>query len=138
MKAVLVCTHGRSAAALVQSAEMICGQQDACVTVPFNVGESPEQLTDALTSTLAGLKDVSELICLTDLKGGTPFNTLVMLKQDHSGMEIVTGVNVPMLLQLFIQREQLSLTELVSSVVEAGVDGIYRYEMPTENADEEF
>jgi PTS system mannose-specific IIA component len=61
-----------------------------------------------------------------------------MLKQNHSGMEIVTGVNVPMLLQLFIQREQLSLTELVSSVIEAGVDGIYRYEMPTENEDEEF
>ncbi|WEV43251.1 PTS sugar transporter subunit IIA [Lactobacillus sp. ESL0684] len=133
---ILICTHGNSAKELLQSAEMICGTQKDCQTVKFEMGESLDQLQNDLKAKLDSLQ--GPVLCLTDLKGGTPFNTLVKLIKDYPDMEIVTGVNIPMLLQLFINREQMPLEKLLDSVIEAGQTGIYRYSNTTSGDNEEF
>ena len=52
-------------------------------------------------------------------------------------MEIITGVNIPMLLELFINRSQLEKEELLSGITEAGKTGIYRYQDVEPSADDE-
>jgi mannose/fructose/sorbose-specific phosphotransferase system IIA component len=135
--AVLVCTHGNSAAALVASAEMICGRQKNLATVAYEMGESPEDLRQEIKNVIAPLDMEEGLLCLTDLKGGTPFNTLLMLMATHNHVEIVAGVNVPMLVETFLSRERLDLNDLTEAVVTTGMKSIYRY-TPEDDQDETF
>ena len=135
MVGVIICTHGNSAPELLKSAEMICGKQENCQTVSFKEGESLEQLKSEISEKISQLKGT--VFCLTDLKGGTPFNTLVSLLKSNPEMEIITGVNIPMLLELFINRSQLEKEELLSGIMEAGKTGIYRYRDVEPSADDE-
>ncbi|WP_419513932.1 PTS sugar transporter subunit IIA [Lactobacillus kimbladii] len=135
MVGVIICTHGNSAPELLKSAEMICGKQENCQTVSFKEGESLEQLKSEISEKISQLKGT--VFCLTDLKGGTPFNTLVSLLKSNPEMEIITGVNIPMLLELFINRSQLEKEELLSGITEAGKTGIYRYQDVEPSADDE-
>ncbi|MBC6342355.1 PTS sugar transporter subunit IIA [Lactobacillus kimbladii] len=135
MVGVIICTHGNSAPELLKSAEMICGKQENCQTVNFKEGESLEQLKSEISEKISQLKGT--VFCLTDLKGGTPFNTLVSLLKSNPEMEIITGVNIPMLLELFINRSQLEKEELLSGITEAGKTGIYRYQDVEPSADDE-
>lgn len=135
MIGVLICTHGNSAQELLKSAEMICGKQKNCQTVGFEMGESIEKLQKKLDKKL-GLLSIP-VICLTDLKGGTPFNTLVKLNEKYTEMDIITGVNIPMLLELFINREQLPFSELIAIVLEAGQSGIYHFQSTSNMGDDE-
>ncbi|RMC40662.1 MULTISPECIES: PTS sugar transporter subunit IIA [unclassified Lactobacillus] len=125
MIGVIVCMHGNSALELVKSAEMICGKQENCYAVNFTMGESLDKLSEQLTNKIELLSQ--PLICLTDLKGGTPFNTLVNLKKQYSNIEIVAGVNMPMLLELFVSRKQMTMPELLETIIEAGTAGVYQY-----------
>lgn len=135
MVGVIICTHGNSAPELLKSAEMICGKQENCQTVSFKEGESLEQLKSEISEKISQLKGT--VFCLTDLKGGTPFNMLVSLLKSNPEMEIITGVNIPMLLELFINRSQLEKEELLSGITEAGKTGIYRYQDVEPSADDE-
>ena len=135
MVGVIICTHGNSAPELLKSAEMICGKQENCQTVSFKEGESLEQLKSEISEKISQLKGT--VFCLTDLKGGTPFNTLVSLLKSNPEMKIITGVNIPMLLELFINRSQLEKEELLSGITEAGKTGIYRYQDVEPSADDE-
>ena len=137
MVGVIICTHGNSAPELLKSAEMICGKQENCQTVSFKEGESLEQLKSEISEKISQLKGT--VFCLTDLKGGTPFNTLVSLLKSNPEIEIITGVNIPMLLELFINRSQLETDKLLSATLEAGKTGVYHYQaIDSRTADEEF
>lgn len=137
MIGVLICTHGNSANALLKSAEMICGKQENCQTVKFEVGEPLDKLRKELDEKITALS--GSVLCLTDLKGGTPFNKLVELLEQHPKIEIVTGVNIPMLLELFISRNQIVESKLIEKIINAGRDGIYQYKVENSvNDDEEF
>lgn len=135
MTGVLLCTHGNSASELLKTAEMICGKQDNCQTVAFKMGEALEELKAEMDQKIASLSGT--VICLVDLKGGTPFNTLIGLKEKYPAIEIITGVNIPMLLELFMSRNQLAPKELIKMVIEAGKSGVYHYQEVVPTGDEE-
>lgn len=137
MTAVLICTHGNTGAEMIKSAEMICGEQDNCDVVPFLMGQSLDELRTTLKNTVEQYKTDEAVICLTDLKGGTPFNTLVALSESHANMTVITGVNIPMLLQLLVYRNQLSEDELIDDIVTTGKEGIFKFEV-TDVEDDDF
>ena len=114
---------------------MICGKQDNCQTVAFKMGEALEELKAEMDQKIASLSGT--VICLVDLKGGTPFNTLIGLKEKYPAIEIITGVNIPMLLELFMSRNQLAPKELIKMVIEAGKSGVYHYQEVVPTGDEE-
>lgn len=137
---ILVCTHGESAPKLVESAEMITGKQEECQSVEFKMGESLDVLKSDIIKHVEKFSDTDNILCLVDLKGGTPFNVLVQLTKQYPNMDIVTGVNIPMLMQTFIQRLlNVSKEELIRMAMDAGHKGIYRFESKIVNdADEDF
>lgn len=137
---ILVITHGESAPKLVETAEMITGKQDECQTVKFIMGESLDKLKSDIVNHINKFQDPTNVLCLADLKGGTPFNVLVQLTKDYPKMDIITGVNVPMLMQTFIQRTVgISKEELIRKAIDAGHEGIYRFEQVSiPKDDEEF
>lgn len=129
MIAVLVSTHGTTANSLIETAEMICGKQTQCEAVPFLMGQSLDDFQQQIEQKLAMLTEQgSAILCLVDLKGGTPFNTLVKLIPNYPMMEIITGVNIPMLLTTFMLRSDISnLNELIPETIEVAMNSIECY-----------
>lgn len=144
MIAVLVSTHGASAKSLVESAEMICGKQTLCEAVSFSMGQSLDDFEQQIEQKLQLLtKQCSQILCLVDLKGGTPFNTLVKLIAKYPSLEVITGVNIPMLLTTFMLRtDESNLSDLLPEIIEASVQGIELHNIVSitnnENQDEDF
>lgn len=126
MTAVLVCTHGNSAAELVNSAEMICGNQSNWGTVSFKIGMDPDQLMASISNQIVKLNRASGLLCLTDLKGGTPFNVLVRLSENED-LEIITGVNIPMLVEAAMSPQNISAADLSEKLLSVGKESIFLY-----------
>ncbi|MDO1604671.1 PTS sugar transporter subunit IIA [Lactobacillus sp. YT155] len=138
MTAIFVCTHGNSASEMIKSAEMICGNQINVGSTHFEVGETPEDLQTRIVSELSNL-DLSEgIMFLVDLKGGTPFNVIIQLTKKYPDNEVLTGVNIPMLLEAFINKENLNLNELAEKSFQSSINGIYRYEVEEVEDDEDF
>lgn len=143
MVAVLISTHGPTAQSLIVSAEMICGKQTLCEAVPFLMGQSLDEFQQQIENHLASFDQQGEaILCLVDLKGGTPFNTLTRLMANYPNLEIVTGVNIPMLLATFMLRTQMALDDLLSELMQTAQQSIEHYNMVSMTSsiieDEEF
>ena len=121
--AVVITTHGHAAKALLATAEMIIGAQDNVRCVDFVPGENGEVLAGKIRAAAAELDTSQGLLLLVDLWGGTPFNASSGIA--HVNTEVVTGVNVPMLVSVLMEREDItSLPELAALALREGADGV--------------
>ncbi|MBI4371246.1 MAG: PTS sugar transporter subunit IIA [Elusimicrobia bacterium] len=118
---VLVITHGEFGAYLVEAAEGIVGRQDRGVRV---VATSPRQsiaeIQKRVSRALAELDDGDGVLLFTDMPGGTPNNVAFPLVKDAPRVEMVSGVNLYMLVSAFSQRGRMTLDRLVEKVVADG------------------
>ena len=119
---IIIAAHTDYAATLLRTTEFILGPLEDCtsisVDVAFDVSESVQRLNDA-----AQLLDKGTgVLILTDMFGGTPTNLSLALLNTHN-VEVVTGVNLPMVIKAFSART-MPLKELAERVSEAGKQGI--------------
>lgn len=124
MIALIIGTHGKFSEELVKSAEMIFGFQENVGVVTFKPGEGTENLVEKYNNLINELNCEDGVLFMVDLFGGSPFNAASMLALKHNNMEIVAGVNLPMLLEVFSSRDFSSLSELVTIAQDAGKDSI--------------
>ena len=123
--AVVITTHGHAAKALLATAEMIIGAQDNVRCVDFVPGENGEVLAGKIRAAAAELDTSGGLLLLVDLWGGTPFNASSGIAHDDANTEVVTGVNVPMLVSTLMEREDINdLGELAALALREGADGV--------------
>ena len=115
MIGVVVCTHANLADALVDAAKMILGDFPNTSTVSVLPGDSGEDIVNKLSSAITQVETGSGVVILCDMFGGTPSNVSLTLLSDS--VEIVTGVNLPMLLKLSTCRTQSlsSVAELIQT-----------------------
>lgn len=113
MIGVVICTHAGLAGALLDTAKMIVGEFPAAVAVSVQPGDGPEQIRSALQAGIKSVDDGSGVMLLVDMFGGTPSNIALSLLADDR--EVITGVNLPMLLKLYTSREG-PLPEVASRV----------------------
>ncbi|MDQ7834508.1 MAG: PTS sugar transporter subunit IIA [Humidesulfovibrio sp.] len=119
---VLVVTHGSFGAALLEAAQMILGPQLGVDSVSVLVSKGVDEIVVALKAGVANLDSGMGVMVLTDLFGGTP-TTLSLSLLKGGNLEVVSGVNLPMLLKV-LQGRQMKLPELASQAKAAGQDGI--------------
>jgi mannose PTS system EIIA component len=119
MIGAIVITHGELGKELVEVAKGIVGSQPEVETISLTPGESPGELKKKIEASLGNLKLEDGVIIFTDMYGGTPTNTSLPMTLDHK-MELLTGVNLPMLLEFFSSREMLDLAGLVQKVKQTG------------------
>lgn len=115
----LVVTHGQLGRELVAVAQTIVGEISHVVALSIgwndDVAESKKRIEEAVQTVNQG----KGVIILTDMFGGTPSNlSLSLLKRNE--LEIITGVNLPMIIKLANQSGKESLSELVIKVKEKG------------------
>jgi mannose/fructose/sorbose-specific phosphotransferase system IIA component len=115
---VVVVTHGDFGEALVRAAEMIVGPQENVRAVALLPEEGPDGFGDKLDAALADL-DGQDTLLLIDLFGGTPCN-VSSRKVLQANTEVITGMNMAMVIEALTSRDSTPLPELAAQVVEAG------------------
>ena len=122
MIGLVLVTHAGLATALKMSADMIVGAIDNCALVEVVPGERAD---DIMARVVAAVEKVQAdgAIIMTDLFGGTPSNMAMSFLKDGC-VEVVTGVNLPMLIRFTQERSRCSVGELALKLKESGREGI--------------
>lgn len=119
---VIVVSHADYGSAMLRTAEFILGPQSDCSSVSVDVAHEVSETVRRLTDAAQRLDKGAGVLILTDMFGGTPTNLALALLASHK-VEVVTGVNLPMLLKVFTSRDK-EIGELAQLAGEAGAKGI--------------
>lgn len=124
MVSIIIGTHGRFSEEVLKSAEMIFGKQEQVETVTFLPGEGVEDLEIKYSNMLRKLEIQNEVLFMVDLFGGSPFNAASEIAAGKENMDIITGINLPMLLSVFENRSHKNLNDIVAMIKDDAVLGI--------------
>ena len=124
MIGVVVVTHGQLATELVNSAEMIVGDLPHFAAVSIGWHEDVQDARDAIAAAITRVAQPAGVLIATDMFGGTPSNLgITFLEEDK--VEIVTGVNLPMLIKAASLKDAASLIDVARSLREHGKNAIW-------------
>ena len=124
MIGVVVVTHGQLATELLNAAETIVGELPRFAAVSIGWHDDVEQAREEIARAIGRLDAPEGVIVLTDMFGGTPSNLAITLLEEGR-VEVVTGVNLPMLIKLAGLREALDLREVARRIREDGRTAIW-------------
>ena len=119
MIGMVLVTHGRLAEALVEALEHVVGPQTALVSVCIGPDDDMEQRRQDILDGVASVDDGAGVVLLTDMFGGTPSNLAISVL-DQGRVEVIAGVNLPMLIKLAGLRDSGSLATAVAEAQRAG------------------
>jgi len=122
MVGMLIVTHGRLGEGLLDAMQMIAGPQEKVDFVSLKEGDSIDELKERICSAVKMLGDGSGVLVFVDMFGASPSNAAAYLLNEN--VEVITGVNLPMLLEIVSFRESSSLQELSANAMTAGVESI--------------
>jgi len=123
MLGLLVVTHGRLAEELVNAVRTIVGSVDALEAVSIGWNDDVEESSRRIEAAANRVDCGQGVLLLTDMFGGTPTNLALSL-HEQGRIEIVTGVNLPMLIKFANLREQLELQEAAERIAQQGREAI--------------
>ena len=123
---VLLVGHGPLASGLRGAIEMIAGPQERLAVVQLRPEDDVERVSDRVEAALhkLGVTDDGEAVIFADLFGAAPANAAASLLRHRPNIEIVAGMNLPMLLESLLGREGVSARELAKSAVEDGRESV--------------
>jgi PTS system mannose-specific IIA component len=119
MIGVLLVTHGRLADELKAATEHVVGPQQAFLTVCIGPQDDMEARREEILEAIKTVDSGAGVVLLTDMFGGTPSN-LAISAMGYGNVEVIAGVNLPMLIKLASVRSKSSLSEAVDKAQEAG------------------
>jgi mannose PTS system EIIA component len=120
----VIVTHGHLAGELLAAAEMIVGPISFITAVSIGWHDDVDAARDEVQRALTRVSQGAGVLLLTDMFGGTPTNIASMFLDDGN-VEVVTGVNLPMVIKLAGQTGSDSLIETARRVCDLGRQGIY-------------
>lgn len=120
MIAIILGTHGKFSEEILKSTEMILEKQENVATITYLPGEGPDDLIKKYEDVMKSLQCEMGVLFMVDLFGGSPFNAASRIATKEENMDIVTGINMPMLLQVFSAREDLTIGELTKVAISTG------------------
>lgn len=119
MIGIVVITHGHFGQELILTAEEIVGRQEAAIALSVTAETGIDGLCQAIGEAMTQLQPQEGVLFLVDMLGGTPCNT-VLMKVKTVATEVVTGVNLYMLISAFTHRTHLDLRALALKASEDG------------------
>ncbi len=119
MIGLVLVTHGRLAAEFVAALEHVVGPQRNCVAVCIGPDDDMEQRRQDILDCVGQVDEGDGVVVLTDMFGGTPSNLAIsIIEKAH--VEVIAGVNLPMLIKLASVRQDQPLAGAVARAQEAG------------------
>ena len=119
MIGLILVTHGNLADEFVHAMEHVVGPQQAVATVCIGPNDDMEQRREEIAKAIESVDSGSGAIVLTDLFGGTPSNLAISLLQSGR-VEVIAGINLPMLIRLAGTRKKMDVLEAASAARDAG------------------
>jgi PTS system mannose-specific IIA component len=119
MIGIVIVTHGELGTELLRTAQEIVGKFPSVEAVSVQASEQIDKARKKIEASLQRVSDGIGVLILTDLFGGTPSN-LVLSYLEAGRLEVVTGVNLPMLMKLPSLREERDLRTLADSLAKYG------------------
>ena len=124
MIGIVVVTHGQLATELLNAAEMIVGDLPSFTAVSIGWHEETHDAREEIAQAIARVQQGHGVLVMTDMFGGTP-SKLAMTFLGQDDVEVITGVNLPMLITLAGRSEQASLLDVARETRERGRNAIW-------------
>ena len=126
---IVIASHGKFAEGIHQSGSMIFGEQEKVQVVTFMPNEGPDDLHQHLVEAINTFDETDEVLVLADLWSGSPFNqaSAVMGENPDRKIAIITGLNLPMLIQAYTERlmdANASVDQVAANIIKESKDGI--------------
>ena len=124
MIGIVIVTHSQLGDALIEAAEFIIGKRpEALVSISIDLNESADVLREKIAEGIKSVSSEEGVLILTDMFGGTPSNlSYSFLEEGH--IEVISGVNLPVLIQADNIRKKMELDELAVKLEEFGKKSI--------------
>jgi len=120
----VIVTHGNLAGELLAAAEMIVGPISHIAAVSIGWHDDVDAARDEVQRATTHVSQRKGVLLLTDMFGGTPTNIASMFLEEGS-VEVITGVNLPMVIKLATSSPDESLAEVARKICDQGRQGIY-------------
>ena len=124
MIGMVLVTHGRLAAEFVAALEHIVGPQQAIAAICIGPDDDMEQRRREILESVARVENGDGVVLLTDMFGGTPSNLAISVL-DRAKVEVIAGVNLPMLIKLASTTEDADLLHVAREMREHGRNAIW-------------
>ena len=115
----MLVTHGRLAAEFITAMEHVVGPQEAIEGICIDADDDMEARRSDIATAITKVDSGNGVIILTDLFGGTPSNLAISLMKNDQ-IEVIAGVNLPMLIRLEGARKAMGVRAAVAAAREAG------------------
>ena len=132
MIGIIVTGHGSFASGLASSIEVIAGKQDNFETVDFPLGSTNTDLANDLKKAVERL-NCSDIIFCTDIAGGMPFNQCVMLSTRIGNSKVISGTNIPVLLEALFSRDNLDASSMADILINSQQSRIQVFQSRSHN-----
>ncbi|MGQ7828569.1 PTS sugar transporter subunit IIA [Altererythrobacter sp. Z27] len=119
MIGMILVTHGQLAEHFVDAMEHVVGPQQAIATICIGPNDDMERRRKDIADAIARVDEGQGVIVLTDLFGGTPSNLAISLL-DRGHVEVIAGINLPMLIRLAGARKSMNVVDAVAAAKQAG------------------
>ncbi|MBS3961329.1 MAG: PTS sugar transporter subunit IIA [Sandarakinorhabdus sp.] len=119
MIGLVLVTHGRLAVEFIAAMEHVVGPQDQCRAVCIDAQDDMEEKRAEIARAAVAVDSGAGVILLTDMFGGTPSNLAISLL-GQPNLEVIAGINLPMLIKLASVRKARPVSEAVDLAQEAG------------------
>lgn len=124
MVGVVVVTHCRLGEELIAAAQLVVGEElKNFQSVSIDPKEDTEEIREKIIAAIRKVESGEGVLILTDMYGGTPSNISLSFLEEKR-IEVITGVNLPMLLKLATYQENMDLESLASFIVDYGQKNI--------------
>lgn len=139
MNGVILTAHGNFSSGLYSGLKLIAGEMDNVKVVDFLENDGTEGLDKKLTEALESFKEYDNIIILSDLAGGTPFNRSVLLTNENNNIKVLAGTNFQMLYTAAFEPID-DLEEFSNAIINAGKEGITIFKLPVveDNNNDDF
>jgi len=119
MIGMILVTHGKLAETFIDAMEHVVGPQDGVATICIGPNDDMERRRKDIADAIQRVDTGEGAIILTDLFGGTPSNLAISLL-DAGRIEVIAGINLPMLIRLAGARKAMNVTDAVGAAQTAG------------------
>lgn len=134
---VIIAAHGEYAKGLKSGLDLVVGQMSNLRVVNFLEGDTYDTIDKALNEAYNDLKDFNNILVITDLKGGTPFNRSVSLFNDKDNVRVLSGLNFALTYQALISEEE-DIDKYLNEVIETGKESIDYFAILEKEEDDEL
>ena len=120
MTGILIVTHGNLGSTLIETLEFIMGKtQENLISISIDINQDPDNLRKKIKTGIQKVQSENGVIILTDMFGGTPSNLSYSFLEEGQ-VEVISGVNLPILMKAVNSREKMSMDKLTAALVAHG------------------